>query len=292
MNIFILRIDDFLNFVDKSSITDKFTSKKRCIEYSFGRFLVDFVAKNFYGFKDTELVVEGNKPRFLNREIFFSISHSKNIVAVAFDESDIGFDIEEIRPRNFEKLSKFLDKNFKNEIEFYSYWTQYEAEYKSSKQFLETFRFGNYMCSVSFAGINTRLNMYELVIPKNKTCPSELINLKLVNDSNKNDNAVEIKEINTAILEFLPPPSLNIEQSRLKPVIKNIASILKRFRGCPAKLRQDIANSVPKSGEMIILNALLNPKRQQRMMPSIEKMYGKRLKHFTPYFLICDESSF
>ena len=53
--------------------------------------------------------------------------------------------------------------------------------------------------------------MYEVVIPINKVKPNVLINLKLVNDNNKNDNAVDNIEINTASFDFLAPFNLKIE---------------------------------------------------------------------------------
>lgn len=211
MNIFIIRTEEFLQNVDKNSLTKEFKSQKRCVEYSLGRFLVKYAAKNFYKIDDTEIVVENKKPRFKNSSLNFSISHSKNIVAAAFDENDTGFDIEEIKPRNLKRLSEYFHRDFVDENDFYRYWTSFEAEYKSQKQEISSFKFENYMCSVSFSGINTRLKMYELVIPKKSTVPSELINLKLVNDSIKNENAVEIKEINTASLEFFSPLALKIE---------------------------------------------------------------------------------
>lgn len=195
--------------VDKNSLTKEFKSQKRCVEYSLGRFLVKYAAKNFYKIDDTEIVVENKKPGFKNNPLKFSISHSKNIVAAAFDENDVGFDIEEIKPRNLKRLSEYFHRDFVDENDFYCYWTSYEAEYKSQKQEISTFRFENYMCSVSLSGINTRLKMYELVISKKNTVSCELINLKLVNDSIKNENAVEIKEINTASLEFFSPLALN-----------------------------------------------------------------------------------
>ena len=212
MNIFFIKTDKFLPYIDKSSITNDFSSQKRCIEYSLGRFLVTYVAKNFYSEFDTEIVIENQKPKFKNIGLCFSISHTKGIVGVAFDEFDIGFDIEVIKERNIENFSKYLKKDFKNKIDFYRYWTCYEAQYKSKVQNLLSFKFENYMASVSSSsGINTKLRMYELVIPKNRTSPSELINLKPVNDSNKNEIALEINEINTASLEFFPPQALKIE---------------------------------------------------------------------------------
>ena len=211
MNIFIIRADDFLKNVDENSITKEFKSQKRCIEYSLGRFLVKFAAEKFYKINNAEIVIENKKPKFKHNPLNFSISHSKNIVAAVFDDDDTGLDIEEMKPRNLEKLSNYFGRNFSDEKEFYRYWTGYEAQYKSKKQELISFKFENYMCSVSFSGITTRLRMYELAIPTNNTVPNELINLKLVNESIKNENAVEIKEINTASFEFFPPHSLNIE---------------------------------------------------------------------------------
>ena len=212
MNIFFIKIDKFLQHIEKSSITKEFSSQKRCIEYSLGRFLTMFVAKNFYNLENQEIIVNNKKPKFSNSNIHFNISHSKNIVAVAFDNYDIGLDFELIKDRNIEKLSNYLKKDFKSLTEFYQYWTCFEAQYKSKPQNLTSFKFENYMVSVStFSEIKTKLKIYEVEIPKNKTNPNELINLKEVNDSNKNDNAVEINEINTASLEFLSPLALKIE---------------------------------------------------------------------------------
>ena len=44
--------------------------------------------------------------------------------------------------------------------------------------------------------------MYEAVIPTNKVIPRELITLKLVKESSKNDNAVDAADIKTASFDF------------------------------------------------------------------------------------------
>lgn len=44
-----------------------------------------------------------------------------------------------------------------------------------------------------------------------KTLPIELINVKLVRESKKNENTVEIHEMRTAFFEFASPLALNIE---------------------------------------------------------------------------------
>ena len=56
-----------------------------------------------------------------------------------------------------------------------------------------------------------RLNMYEVVIPINKVIPRELITLKLVKESSKNDSAVDAADIKTASFDFSLLLSLKIE---------------------------------------------------------------------------------
>ena len=62
----------------------------------------------------------------------FSISHSENIILVAFDENPIGADIEVMKERNFKEL--FARYNYKGEKIskelFYKFWTEYEAGIK------------------------------------------------------------------------------------------------------------------------------------------------------------------
>lgn len=189
-----------------------FKTEKRSEDFQLGRFLIRLGAKIFYNITDFEIIYQGKKPVIAGNLFYFSISHSKDIVAVAFDKFNIGLDIEYMKERNFDKIAKYLKINTKNKDEFYQYWTTFEAQYKSSKQHLTTFQLENYMVSVSSAGdINNKLQIYEVVIPKNSTTPNELISLKTVNESNKKESAVELQEINTASLDFLPPLNLNIE---------------------------------------------------------------------------------
>lgn len=53
--------------------------------------------------------------------------------------------------------------------------------------------------------------MYETDIPAKSVMPSELMSLKLVKESSKNENAVESADINTASFDFIssaPPCKL------------------------------------------------------------------------------------
>lgn len=109
-----------------------FSSKDKEKQHCYGRFLVDKIAKEIYKIEDTELEVINKKPRFKNSNLNFSISHSENIILVAFDENPIGADIEVMKERNFKEL--FARYNYKGEKIskelFYKFWTEYEAGIK------------------------------------------------------------------------------------------------------------------------------------------------------------------
>lgn len=135
MEIYYINTADFLKSHDTDFLrrfTDgrEFKSVKRFVQYSLGRYLVKSVAKKFYSMADTEIVVENDKPKFKNGGMFFSISHSGNYVAAAFDTVACGLDIEEMKPRDFEALSARYNKDFQNAEDFYKFWTEYEAEIK------------------------------------------------------------------------------------------------------------------------------------------------------------------
>lgn len=135
MEIFYINSEDFLkthdtDFLLKYAVGQNFKSMKRFIQYSLGRFLVKSVAQKFYGIKDIEIVVENEKPKFKNGEIFFSISHCGDYIAAAFDKFECGLDIEDMKERDFEALSKRYEKSFQTKEDFYKFWTQYEAEIK------------------------------------------------------------------------------------------------------------------------------------------------------------------
>lgn len=135
MKIYYIDINEFLKkydrvFLQLFSDNKFFKSEKRFLEYTIGRFLVKTVGEKIYNLTDTEICIKDNKPVFKTNLLKFSISHSKNIVMAAFDETDCGLDIEEIKPRSLEALSKRYEKDFKTLEDFYKFWTEYEAEIK------------------------------------------------------------------------------------------------------------------------------------------------------------------
>lgn len=102
------------------------------IQHYTGRMLLNYVAKEIYGIKNSEIEIINKKPKFKYSNKKFNISHSDEIVAICFDDFNVGFDIEKMKNRNFEKISKrmnFAIKKYDKET-FYKEWTLFEAEYK------------------------------------------------------------------------------------------------------------------------------------------------------------------
>lgn len=135
MKIFYVDCDEFLenhdfDFLRKYSDGKDFKSQKRFVQYSVGRYLVKSIAANRFGLENTEIVIRNSKPHFSAAGLYFSISHSGNIVAAAFDSQECGLDIEQMKPRDFDAIGERYDKQFVSQEDFYKFWTEYEAGIK------------------------------------------------------------------------------------------------------------------------------------------------------------------
>ncbi len=222
MDIFYLDNKNFLQseideIIAQSNMT--FSSSKRQREYALGRFVVNYVAQNFYKIKYPKIEIKDKKPYFSDCNLNFSISHSKDIVLVAFDRFPLGADVEFMKKRDYSKLFDYykLSPESKDAETFYRFWTEYEAEIKlqSKPQSTLTMKLlPEYILTLasnqSF-DIRAMLRIYELKSPRASTKPNELMSLKLVNASIPNENTVVIQEINTASLEFFDPLNLKTE---------------------------------------------------------------------------------
>ena len=203
----------------------KINNNEKCTKQNFkkvqsqiGRLITKFVAEYFYNIEDTNIIMENKKPKFENADICFNISHSNNIVAVAFDSFPLGLDIEFMKDRDFKLLLERYNINSNNKEIFYQFWTEYEAKIKIQNETKQKIIFKlepNYMLSLFSsnpdAGIKTKLKIYELKSPIDNITPSELINLKLVKQSNAKENTLVAQERSIAPDEFLTPLALNIE---------------------------------------------------------------------------------
>lgn len=213
MKIFLARISDLLKSIDKDSFLQIHNSPNKNIESNIALLLSKYIAHKIYGISKTEIVRIDRKPEFKHLKIHFNISHSKGIIGIAFSKNPVGFDIEYLRERNFKELSNFFNIQFENLIDFYQYWTIYEAKYKSGLKNSNVLSgvFEDYVFSVSALENSKMLKIYEISNPIDNTSPIELINLKLVNDSNIKDIKLDIKEINTGGIEYLPPLAIKTE---------------------------------------------------------------------------------
>ena len=147
MDIFYLNKSEFLKSIDRASLEyysdgREYSSEEKYLEHLLGLFLVKFIAKYVYQIKNIEIERVDKKPFLKSGELFFSISHSKDVVAVAFDNGNVGLDIEFIQDRsNFEAIMERFGKKVDNPTleDFYKFWTLYEAEYKLASEVKSVF---------------------------------------------------------------------------------------------------------------------------------------------------------
>jgi phosphopantetheinyl transferase len=131
--------------------------------------MLDRILRDFYHIENREISFIEKKPVLKSGEKHFSISHSKDFIALAFFDSPCGVDIEEIKPREFEKISKRMNFNCSSLDEFYQEWTKYEAGGKclghwnsseSESLSFKTYKFENYMLAVSSSNPNENVEIY------------------------------------------------------------------------------------------------------------------------------------
>ena len=192
-------------------------SKKK-LQSALGRHIVKEVARIFYDVNDTEIIIENNKPKFKNADLCFNISHSNNIVAVAFDVLPLGLDVEYIKERNFKLLLERYNIESNDKEFFYQFWTEYEASIKIQDEIKQKLCFKlkeDYMLSLFSSnpdeGIKTKLKIYEVKSPIESIMPNELTSLKLVQANNEKENTLVAQERITAPFEFLTPLDLKTE---------------------------------------------------------------------------------
>lgn len=226
MEIYFIKIDDFFKNIDKSSLYaflegNNFASDKRKTEFCLGRFLIKYVLKNRFGIDNPKILLKNKKPYIENNDICFSLTHSHSYVMAVFDKSNVSIDLELMKQRDFKKLFEHYNLEVENpdRIGFYKFWTGYEAEIKLQsdvKSKINALFQKDYclcVCSQEDCDISKTLKIYELKSPTQRIKPSELINLKLVIESKKNENTLVAQDINTAAFEFelLEPLKRKIE---------------------------------------------------------------------------------
>ena len=122
------------------------SNKKRRNESIAGEWLLRNAVSQFCGIESNEIKIERTdkgKPYIKDTDIFVSLSHSGDFVAVAVDYVPIGIDIEVIKPLNLRvahKVCSESDKRFiltgeteeQRLINFLKIWTAKEAYFKKT----------------------------------------------------------------------------------------------------------------------------------------------------------------
>ncbi len=108
------------------------------IKYCYSHF-VDKMNANGNDYPHEVSIVRdyGEKPRFDKGGAHFSLSHSHGVLMLGISHSEIGVDIEKIRPVNYEKFT-FVDAS--DEKEFFRKWTERESYLKYTGVGLKDFR--------------------------------------------------------------------------------------------------------------------------------------------------------
>ena len=75
-----------------------------------------------YGIESREIVFEDGKPILIDGGKHFSISHSEELIALAFYDTNCGVDIEKIKLREFKKISERMkfEAETKNKLKRYA----------------------------------------------------------------------------------------------------------------------------------------------------------------------------
>lgn len=198
MDIYFLKKDEFfekinLNSLEKFSDGRKYSSRDKYFEHLCGLFLVKFIAKNVYNLKDIDIEIIDKKPYFKTQEKFFSISHSKNIILVAFSDKNVGVDIEYLENRDYKSILKRYNKDFKAATleDFYKFWTIYESKIKlnSQEKFSQTLKLGlEYILSCLSEKKSDKITQIKQIFCKAN-------NLDLINEFEKFKN-ISIKDCN------------------------------------------------------------------------------------------------
>ena len=95
------------------------------VKHCYAHFVQQMRAAGYDYPEDAEIVREyGEKPRFNNGDAHFSLSHSHGVMMLGIARTEIGVDIEKIRPVNVERFGSL---GITDESEFFRKWTERES---------------------------------------------------------------------------------------------------------------------------------------------------------------------
>lgn len=165
MDIYLVNLFEY-KILDKSVLDSfgykNFTNEKKRYVHNLTYYLLDKILE-MYDINDRKIVIDNNKPILINSEKFFSISHSHNYIAISISDFNCGLDIEFIKDREYEKISKRMNFVSNSLTNFYKNWTLYEANYKLSSicKSKITKQINNFMLSAVSENIDEDFNIIQ-----------------------------------------------------------------------------------------------------------------------------------
>lgn len=144
MDIFIINTEK-ANFVPGDLLQEfgykTFSNKQKEKTHRFAYLMFDRILRNFYHIENPTLSFENEKPALRNKEKNFSISHSGGYIALAFSDYGCGIDIEQVKARDYQKISERMGFESISLKDFYLNWTEYEAKYKLGQEAKSAYSF-------------------------------------------------------------------------------------------------------------------------------------------------------
>lgn len=165
MDIFIIETSDSDNINDellykfqKKEISNRNVRKTHSLAY----LMLDRILRDFYKIENREIVFENKKPLLKTREKYFSISHSREYIAICFSDNDCGIDIEKIIERDYKSIAERMEFECNSLEEFYYVWTKFESDYKLGipAQSHKQFKYENYIITASCSNENENFEIY------------------------------------------------------------------------------------------------------------------------------------
>ena len=165
MEIYVIKASGAENISDE--LLKRFQHKKtksnnRFKTHCYTYLMLDRILDEVYNIENREIVFDNNKPIMSNMKKHFSISHSRDYIALAFSDSNCGVDIENNRPRNYEMIAKRMNFQLGTQRDFYVDWTIYEAVYKlaTKPQSTQTYEVCDYIITAVSENPNEKFELY------------------------------------------------------------------------------------------------------------------------------------
>lgn len=174
MDIYVINVNCAEN-IDKNLLMSfqkrKFSNEEKQRIHSFSYLMLDRILKEVYKTEDRELVFEGKKPYLKSHDKYFSISHSGDYVVIAFSDCECGIDIEQIKQRDYQAISRRMNFYSEDLEDFYYNWTSYESKYKLGTDGVKckSFRYEDYI--ITALSVNNK-ESFELYIQNEKAFPN------------------------------------------------------------------------------------------------------------------------